>query len=76
MNADQAWQRRTRRRLPMIVVGPRRRAREDEKINRRRAEWPVITGGSVEFSTQAETAKSENDAFVVLRGLQPKAPPL
>jgi hypothetical protein len=40
------------------------------------AESPVITGGSVEFSTRPKRPISENDAFVVLRGLQPKAPPL
>ena len=41
-----------------------------------RPESPEITGGSVEFSTRSNPPKSENDAFVVLGGLQPKGSPL
>jgi hypothetical protein len=39
-------------------------------------ETPVITGGSVEFSTRSNPPKSENDVFVVLGGLQEKGSPL
>lgn len=39
-------------------------------------ESPVITGGSVEFSTWPKQPISENDAFVALGGLQSKGPPL
>lgn len=41
-----------------------------------RAEMPVITGDSVEFSTWSNLPKTENDAFVVLGGLQENQPPL
>lgn len=56
-------------------AGPLKRLRKTPYWWHRR-QSPEITGGSIEFSTPPNPAKSENDVFVVLGGLQENGSPL